>query len=224
MFFFGSVRTLSRCKGKEETDGRGDGADSHQVASHPNPKLPPLSGRKSPPWMAQEGQGGLQPGRILLHYGGAGTLRIAADADAYSCPHRAHRAQSTLRARPRSTQSTARQSRARGRLAQHGSLPGWQAAAVAHARAKTLISRPLGSRLTGTAEKALLAPCRSTGSAYAAGATPRLGGRGKGGRCLTFHMGATAGAAPQDAAGSSPGERRNRRICCSVCARSATVS
>eukprot|EP01046_Picozoa_sp_COSAG06_P089060 COSAG06_NODE_35455_length_460_cov_0.318560_1_plen_50_part_10 len=39
--------------------------------------------------MAQEGQGGLQPGRILLHYGGAGTLRIAADADAYSCTHRA---------------------------------------------------------------------------------------------------------------------------------------
>ena len=56
---------------RKRQKGRGSGADSHHIASHGNPKPPPLSGRKSPPWMAQEGQGGLQPGRILLHYGGA---------------------------------------------------------------------------------------------------------------------------------------------------------
>jgi hypothetical protein len=61
---------------RKRQKGRGSGADGHQVAPHPNPKPPPLSGRKSPPWMAQEGQGGLQPGRILLHYGGAGTFIV----------------------------------------------------------------------------------------------------------------------------------------------------
>ena len=66
---------------RKRQKGRGSGADSHHIASHGNPKPPPLSGRKSPPWMAQEGQGGLQPGRILLHYGGAGTFWPCATHD-----------------------------------------------------------------------------------------------------------------------------------------------
>ena len=75
---------------RKRQKGGGSGADGHQVAPHPNPKPPPLSGRKPPPWMAQEGQGGLQPGRILLHYGGAGTFGPAQHTTAQHAKRSVH--------------------------------------------------------------------------------------------------------------------------------------
>ena len=89
---------------RKRQKGRGRGADGHQVAPHPNPKPPPLSGRKSPPWMAQEGQGGLQPGRILLHSGATGYTGVVRGRDVpglrrrRTCP--AHTLRPPLRGRP----------------------------------------------------------------------------------------------------------------------------
>ena len=65
--------------------GRDAGADRHQIGNTPNPKPPPPAGRKSPPWMAQGGQGGAAAGVDLLLSTAFRAFETAANANHIAC-------------------------------------------------------------------------------------------------------------------------------------------